>query len=65
MERRMVIALRLLASNLPRPPWSVFNSNHFATKPSDKLQRMFLFSEAPNVDPLIVAKVRMAARAKR
>lgn len=61
----MVIALRLLTSNLPRPLRSIFNSNQFAAEPRKKLQRMFLFSEAPNVEPSTVAKERMAALAKR
>lgn len=56
---------KLLARGFSWPPGSIFRINLFPAEPRDKFQRMFLFSETPNIDPLIVAKERMATRAKR
>jgi hypothetical protein len=50
---------------LPRPPWSVFNINHRTAAPRHEFLRVFLFSEAANIEPLVVAVKRMSARRKR
>ena len=50
---------------LPRPSWSVFNSNHLSAETCDELLSVGLFSKAPDVDPRVVAPKRMAAPTER
>jgi hypothetical protein len=59
------VICRLFSAHLPRPPWSVFNSDYLAAEPCDKLLSVGFFSEAPTLDVFAIAHEHMTTRTER
>ncbi|CCB67472.1 protein of unknown function [Hyphomicrobium sp. MC1] len=64
-RRTIVGSEGLSISTAVGPLRSVFYRDQFSAEPRYKFQRVFFFSEAPNIEPLVVAPKRVATRTKR